>query len=190
MFLGRMATRYGTAHLVLSLSLLGQTAAPGRDSSAFVAVVRTIVADSEFSRGGAIAVDPRPLIMDEATAERPTPTRMRISSRDLTARLHGLRSLGVAVGDAKRRASCAGTMMPYSPKTYHKGCPREARQVASISLLRAVRESASSPAHWIALVAVTHTGPYGFNSLVYEYTLSLHNAGWIVSKGHVVAFRE
>ena len=166
---------------VASTAANAQSPALSRDSAVFAVLVRSLVADSEMRRAYPLQVDTTQIIdanspVSDSGVFAPSPTEI--------AKMRGntLQLIGVSVGDATRPRSCGGIMIPYSPTTFHAGCPKQWRLVASIGL---PRDSTAGPEparkQLIAVrVAVTEIGPGGFSVLYLTYALELVESNWKV----------
>jgi hypothetical protein len=177
---GLVAVVNGSAHAQLSTAQ--------RDSSVFVAIVRSLVVDSAYQRGGGVQVDPRPAVdADERTAGETSSTPNPASLRRAI-----LEELGVRIGDGKRPKGCGGIMTPYSPgDEAHRGCPTDEKVVASIGLPRDTTVSGSADRRLTTtMVAVLEIGPHGFSVLYYDYTLEATAPGWKVVNRRLGRFVE
>ena len=164
-----------------------QVSATQRDSSVFIAIVRSLAVDSGYQRAGGVQFDPQPPVHpDESTAGDTASILDLVSSRRAV-----LRKLGVRIGDAKRPNACAGIMNPYSPDELHRGCPKDEKVVASIGVPRDSTASGSTGRQLTTtMVAVLEIGPYGFSVLYFDYTLEATASGWKVVNRRLGRFVE
>jgi hypothetical protein len=176
--------------VIVSTAARSQAPSANRDSLIFVAVVRSAAADTGFTRAGGLRVDPQPLVESHVGPDRGSlapalveRTRMR---RDV------LRMIGIPIGDAKRPESCGGIMIPYSPTDVHKGCPKQARLVASVGVPRDSAGPSGSIVKQLSTVrvAVVEIGPTGFSVLSFDYSLEFTGSNWKVVDRRLVGFVE
>jgi hypothetical protein len=191
---------------MVSAGAHAQTSVAHRDSSVFVAIVRSLDGYEAFQRGGGVQVDPQPLTdstewsgwaggaggLAAAWSPRPGTGRTASTSEVTNARRSMLRDLGVRIGDAKRPEGCGGIMIPYSPSDEaHRRCPKDVRVVASIGVPRDTTESGSTSRQLTTTrVAVLEVGPTGFSLVYLDYTLEATAAGWKLVHSRVVGFVE
>jgi hypothetical protein len=185
------AAQYVALVAIASSSAMSQAPARDRDSSVFVAVARSVVTDTAFTPLGAVQVDPRPALDDNRSDSGPTQFAPMLSHR-VKRRRDALRALDIPIGDSTRPRYCAGIMIPNSPKTYHKGCPKKPRQVVSIGV---PRDSVGGTVVEGKLLLVTrvvlaYIGPAGVSYLSFDYALEPTASGWKVTKGRLVGFVE
>lgn len=191
----RRLAQCAVALLVPSTGLSAQTRADVPDSAAFVAVVRTIVADTEFFMHSRLSIDPRPLRVTVEPDSR-TVLLAPMSPTALLARERALQTLGILTGDARQPASCSGIMIPHSPTTYHKGCPSHRREVVSIDVPHVATASelpggtATNGPQWVTHVVHASIGPEGVSYLVWSYVLVRNDVGWMATKGKLIGFVE
>ena len=182
------------ALMVASQGLGAQSLATVPADSAFIAVVKAVVADTTFHMHSPLSIDPRLVRVEglmESQIRHPPLSRAVLHAR--TIALHALR---VPIGDARLPVRCGGTMLPYSPRTYHRGCPHRRREVVSIDVPHAATASELPPGaaldaqQWVTYVVHASIGPYGVNYLVWGFVLTHDDVGWKAAKGKLLRFAE
>lgn len=194
-FLARLATHCAVALMIASQGLGAQSHATPPADSAFVAVVQAIVADTTFLMHPPLSIDPR-LVRVDGLAGTQAISFPALSPAALRARTIALQTLRVPIGDARLPVRCAGVMVPYSPQTYHRGCPHRRREVVSIDVPHAAI-AAELPAgaaldapQWVTSVVHASIGPEGVSYLVWGFVLTHDDLGWKAAKGKLLRFVE
>lgn len=163
--------------------------------SAFVAVVQAIVADTTFFMHSPLSIDPRPVRV-EGLADVQAISFPALSQAVLRARQLALHTLRVAIGDARLPVRCGGIMLPYSPQTYHRGCPHRRREVVSIDVPHAAiawelpAGAALGAPQWVTYAVHASIGPEGVSYMVWGFVLTHDDLGWRATKGKLLRFAE
>jgi hypothetical protein len=184
-----------TTTLLASLSHAQEPRVSQRDSvlladSSVRAAVARIAADSTR---GQVHVDVEPMPSEFDTLGRgfiPTSSGMR--SRIGFDRLGDVERVALRSTSDAIRDSCGGRMVPYSPETVHKGCPKDPELIVVLGRAWAVNGSrldslsaSSARTHTATVlrsvrVIETQVSRYGRTTTVYDYLVGLDRDQWFL----------
>jgi hypothetical protein len=130
-----------------------------------------------------LSVDPRPLRADSTVSWVDATTRAAVTPAELSARVGVLHALGLQPGDAAIPPNCGGSMLPFSPTSYHSGCPTSGRRDFAVSLpwpewLDSTTERNGAPGRWRSRVIYMSVGPHGVTSEVLDVVMERTGGSW------------
>ena len=166
-----------------------QTARPISEDTALIATVVRAIADSVKVP---LQVDPLRLPIEQDVGHDVTAKTWRHEG-DLVAarRLGDLGWVGKRMAGKAAQESCASNLLPFSPESWHKGCPKgpgyqmlavlgAPRPGRASRPLRSDDERAVDRAagYWSVRVLLTYLSNSGFNTSVCDYVVVKDGGGW------------